>query len=101
MLKGSLGFDSGKVSSILCRRIASFLRKKSGGKKWIILDGKEMMRKEKVLETVKEFPAEFELKELIERLIFIENVEKGLKELDEGGGIPHEEVKQLVKSWRK
>lgn len=59
------------------------------------------MRRGKVLETVKEFPAEFELDELIERLIFIENVEKGLKELDKGKGVSHEEVKQRVKSWRK
>lgn len=59
------------------------------------------MRKDKVLETVNEFPSEFELEELIERLIFIEKVEKGLKQLDNGETRTHEEVKQLVKTWQK
>jgi predicted transcriptional regulator len=59
------------------------------------------MRKEKVLETVNNLPAEFELEELIERLIFIEKVEKGLDQLDKGETRTHEEVKQAVKKWRK
>lgn len=57
------------------------------------------MKKEMVLETVKEFPSEFDLDVLMERLIFIENVEKGLKQLDEGKTTPHEQVKEMVKKW--
>jgi predicted transcriptional regulator len=59
------------------------------------------MRKDKVIETINELPSEFELEELIERLIFIEKVEKGLKQLDNGESRTHEEVKQLVKTWQK
>lgn len=59
------------------------------------------MRKDKVLETINELPSEFELEDLIERLIFIEKVEKGLKQLDNGESRTHEEVKQLVKTWQK
>ena len=59
------------------------------------------MRKDKVLETVNDLPSEFELEELIERLIFIEKVEKGLQQIDKGETRTHDEVKQIVKSWRK
>lgn len=59
------------------------------------------MRKDKVLDTVNALPVEFELEELIEKLIFIEKVEKGLAQLDEGKTQSHEEVKQIVKKWRK
>ena len=51
------------------------------------------------METVKEFPQEFELEELIERLIFVDKVEKGLKQLDEGKTMSHLHVKEQVKQW--
>lgn len=59
------------------------------------------MRKDKVLETVNALPSEFELEELIEKLILIEKVEKGLAQLDNGETQTHEAVKQMVKAWRK
>jgi len=59
------------------------------------------MTKDKALEAIKELPAEFELEELIERLIFIEKVEKGLQQLDEDKAISHEEAKKTIKSWQK
>jgi predicted transcriptional regulator len=59
------------------------------------------MRKDKVLETVNEFPQEFELEELMERLVFIEKVEKGLKQLNEGKTVAHEQVKDKIKGWQK
>jgi len=37
------------------------------------------MKRDKVMDTVKEFPQEFDLEELIERLVFVEKVEKGLE----------------------
>lgn len=59
------------------------------------------MRKEKAMQTVQELPAEFDVDELIEKLIFIEKVENGLKELDKGKTKSHKQVKALVKKWRK
>ncbi len=59
------------------------------------------MRKDKVLETVNGLPPEFELEELIEKLIFIEKVEKGLAQLDRGEIHSHDAVKQIVKTWQK
>lgn len=57
------------------------------------------MKRDKAIETIKELPVEFDLDELIERLIFIEKVDKGLKQLDEGKTVSHEKVKELSKKW--
>ena len=56
------------------------------------------MTKGKVLEAVNELPQEFDLDELIERLIFIEKVEKGLHQLDKGEAKTHDEAKRIIKS---
>lgn len=57
------------------------------------------MKRDKAIETIKELPQEFDLDDLIERLIFVEKVEKGLEQLDEGKTVPHEKVKELAKKW--
>jgi predicted transcriptional regulator len=57
------------------------------------------MKRDKAIETIKELPQEFDLDDLIERLIFVEKVEKGLEQLDEGKTVPHEKVKELTKKW--
>ena len=57
------------------------------------------MKRDKAIETLKEFPQEFELEDLIERLVFLEKVEKGLQQLEQGRTIPHEKVKEMTKKW--
>ena len=57
------------------------------------------MKKDKAIETVKEFPQEIELEDLIERLVFVEKVEKGLQQVQQGKTIPHEQVKEMAKNW--
>lgn len=57
------------------------------------------MNRDKAIETIKELPNEFDLDDLIERLVFVEKVENGLKQLDEGKTIPHDEVKKITKKW--
>jgi len=57
------------------------------------------MKKEAALNVIKNLPQEFELDMLIEKLIFMEKVEKGLKDLDDGNIKTHSEVKQLAKKW--
>jgi len=59
------------------------------------------MKKNRAIEAIQEMPAEFELDELIEKLIFLEKIEKGLQQLEDGNTISHDEVKKKVKSWRK
>jgi len=59
------------------------------------------MRREQVIETIKNLPNEFELETVIERLIFIDKVEKGLKQAEEGKYISHEEIKNRISKWSK
>ena len=54
-----------------------------------------------MLETVNDLPQNFELDVLLERLVFIEKVEKGLDQLGNGKTISHEDLKQRVKGWQK
>jgi hypothetical protein len=57
------------------------------------------MKREKALETLNGFPLEFDLEELIERLVFVEKIEKGIKQLEEGKITKHEDVAEKVKGW--
>ena len=57
------------------------------------------MKKEYVIEALKELPQDFELEKLLEKLVFIEKVEKGLLQLEQGNTIPHEEVEKMIKKW--
>ena len=59
------------------------------------------MTKDTAAAAIKEMPQEFDVDELIEKLIFIEKVEEGLKQIDEGKKIPLDDVKKIVKEWRK
>ena len=59
------------------------------------------MKREKALKTINELPSEFNLDELIDRLIFIEKVEKGMDQIKEGKTKTHQEVKELTKKWSK
>ena len=44
-------------------------------------------------------PDSFTIDELIEQLIFIEKVEEGLKQSEDGKTISNEEVKSLIDKW--
>jgi hypothetical protein len=46
-------------------------------------------------------PEEFELDELIERLLLIQKVEKGEKDISEGRTYSHEEVEKMISKWSK
>lgn len=58
------------------------------------------MKREIAIDIINNFPQEFELEGLLEQLIFAENVEKGLRQLEVGKTISHEEVKEIVKKWQ-
>jgi hypothetical protein len=54
------------------------------------------MTKDTATAAIREMPQEFDVDELIERLLFIEKVEEGLKQIDNGQKIPLVEVKKIV-----
>ena len=52
------------------------------------------MNKANVIATLNSLPEVFKTEELIEKLLFIEKVEKGQQDIMEGKTIPFEEVKK-------
>ncbi len=59
------------------------------------------MKRDKAIEIINKLPSEFDLDELIEKLIFIDKVEKGNYQIKEGKTKTHQEVKELAKKWSK
>ncbi|HEY8936157.1 MAG TPA: hypothetical protein VIM65_13085 [Cyclobacteriaceae bacterium] len=57
------------------------------------------MKREKAIEAVNELPPEFSLEELMEKLVFVEKVDQGLKQLDQGKTVSHAQVKEMIKKW--
>jgi len=53
--------------------------------------------KEAVIEMIKEMPDDSSLADIMAELYFRQKVDKGLKELDEGKGIPHKVVRERMK----
>ena len=44
-------------------------------------------------------PDSFTIDELIEQLIFIEKIEEGIKQSDEGKTISNDDVKSMIEKW--
>ncbi len=59
------------------------------------------MTKEAVTLAIKDFPKEFTLDELVERLIVIEKIDEGLKDSAKGNLTSHKDLKKEVKKWLK
>jgi predicted transcriptional regulator len=67
-----------------------------------VLDSDRMARmaapttRDRILEALQDLPADATVDDAIERLVFLAKIDAGLAELDEGKGIPHEEVKRRL-----
>ena len=60
-----------------------------------------MLTKVKIQEQLDQLPEEFSIDELVERLILIEKVERGIKDVNAGRIISHEEMQKRVETWFK
>ena len=60
-----------------------------------------MITKEKIIQAVKELPANATIEDAMERLLFLAKVERGLKQADAGNTISHMEVKERMAKWLK
>ncbi|HPA47525.1 MAG TPA: hypothetical protein PK395_17290 [bacterium] len=54
-----------------------------------------MTTKDIAIKTIEALPDDASWEDIRERIDFVAGVRKGLRELDEGKGIPHEAVKEL------
>ena len=60
------------------------------------------MKKQTVMHTLNELPKEFLLEEFLERLVFMEKVEKGLAQAKSGKTTEHSKViERFRKRWAK
>lgn len=60
-----------------------------------------MLTKEKLREQIELFPEEFSIDELVERLIFIQKVERGEKQSLDNDVIEHEHLDKEIAKWFK
>ncbi len=62
----------------------------------IRLEVKKVTDKQRALEAVQRLPEDATVEDAIERLCFIAKVQKGIRELDAGQGISHEDAKRRI-----
>jgi hypothetical protein len=60
-----------------------------------------MLTKDKVLEAITNLPEEFSLDDLMDRLIILEKIERGLAEVAKGETVSQEEAKVKMNKWLK
>ena len=60
-----------------------------------------MITKDNLIQSIKNLPDSFTINELINQLIFIEKVEEGLKQSNEGKVISNDDVKEIIEKWSK
>ncbi len=58
-----------------------------------------MLTKSVVIDTLKKFPEQFSLDELVEELAFLQKVKQGLQESIEGKTVSTEEAKKRLSKW--
>jgi hypothetical protein len=58
-----------------------------------------MTTKEIAIRTIQELPDDASWEDVQERINFVVGVRKGLGELDEGKGIPHDQAKEEFAEW--
>ena len=60
-----------------------------------------MIKKTQLQETIKSFPAEFTLEELIDKLILLDKIEKGNRDSLEENTLSEVELEQEMMKWFK
>jgi hypothetical protein len=55
--------------------------------------------KQEVMRMIGSLPEDVTIDDIMAELYFRLQVDAGLKELDDGGGIPHEEVEKRMAAW--
>ncbi len=58
-----------------------------------------MLTKNKVEQIVKDMPEQFSIDELLDRLILIQKIEEGIKDIDDGNTYTTEQAKKKLEKW--
>ena len=60
-----------------------------------------MITKDRLKEHLEDFPNEFSLDELIERLILVDKIERGIKQSENGETISETDLDKEIEKWFK
>jgi hypothetical protein len=62
-----------------------------------------MITKEKIIESIKAMPEEKfdDIDVLLERIVILEKIETGLKDIENGNTHTNEEMNQIIETWFK
>ncbi len=60
-----------------------------------------MLTKNIVRQSIDSLPDSFTIDELIEQLIFVEKIEDGIKQSNDGKTISNDEVKSMIEKWSR
>jgi predicted transcriptional regulator len=58
-----------------------------------------MTTKEMAIRSIQELPEDATWEDIRERINFVAGVRRGLCELDEGKGVPHEKIREEFREW--
>lgn len=58
-----------------------------------------MLTKDKLKRSIDNLPDSFSIDELIDQLIFIEKVEEGIIQSEEGKTVSNEDIKNMIDKW--
>ena len=74
-----------------------------GSRRGTIATGRRrtMTVKERVVRAVQEMPDDTSIEEVVERLVFLAKIERGIEQADAGQTVPHERVKDRMAKWLK
>jgi predicted transcriptional regulator len=60
-----------------------------------------MTTKEKVVQAVQSLPDDASIEDVMERLLLLAKIDKGLEQAEAGQTIPHSQVKERMAKWLK
>lgn len=60
-----------------------------------------MLTKEKVLSTISKLPEKFSLDELVEKMMILEKIEKGLEDSENDNILSEDDLEEKIKEWSK
>jgi predicted transcriptional regulator len=60
-----------------------------------------MLTKRSVIKTITRFPDNFSIDELVDKMILLEKIEKGIQDADNGRVISEDELEKRIEEWSK
>jgi len=78
-----------------------FIIKNNNKHFFVSLQEKDMLTKTNVIKTITRFPDNFSIDELVDKMILLEKIEKGIQDADNGRVISENELEKRIEEWSK